>query len=417
MKRFFVFCVFTSLVWAQEPVPGNEIFSLPPFYYELLNYAGDSLNTRVDLLVQVPFNKVQFVKDQDMFRGEYALTFSIYDEDKSTLLQERTWTEKVQTADFQASLSKNNFNISKKSFNLRPKKYFIRLQFEDKDSKRTFTTESFFIVKDFSQLSQISDVLLLVPASGTPSKIVPNISRVVQTKDNSLPFHYEIYSDSARKVTLLYTVTNAGGQMLLRREMDRMIPAGKTTVLYAFDSLSFESGEFSLSVSLFLQDLTKIGPTEKKFTSRLSGLPFIIKDLDKAVNQLVYIAMPSQLDSIKSAKTYDEKLTRFINFWKSKDPNLATEENEIFDEYYRRVDYANRNFSHYGEGWRSDMGMVYIILGPPNNIERHPFEYDSKPYEVWDYYDINKQFVFVDMTGFGDYRLITPMFGDTYRFR
>lgn len=62
------------------------------------------------------------------------------------------------------------------------------------------------------------------------------------------------------------------------------------------------------------------------------------------------------------------------------------------------------------------MGMVYVTLGSPNNVERHPFEYDSKPYEVWDYYDINRRFVFVDQTGFGDYRLVTPFFGE-YRYR
>ena len=61
--------------------------------------------------------------------------------------------------------------------------------------------------------------------------------------------------------------------------------------------------------------------------------------------------------------------------------------------------------------------MVYITLGPPNNVDRHPFDYDAKPYEVWEYYDQNLQFVFMDETGFGDYRLITPMYGDEMRYR
>ena len=32
-----------------------------------------------------------------------------------------------------------------------------------------------------------------------------------------------------------------------------------------------------------------------------------------------------------------------------------------------------------------------------------------KPYEIWRYYNISYEFVFVDDTGFGDYRLITPV--------
>ena len=106
-----------------------------------------------------------------------------------------------------------------------------------------------------------------------------------------------------------------------------------------------------------------------------------------------------------------------MDFWKKKDPTPGSERNEIFEEYYRRVNYANEAFSHYVEGWRTDRGMVFIILGPPNNVDRHPMDFDAKPYEVWQYYDLSKDFIFMDETGFGDYRLITPLYGDYYRFR
>jgi len=55
------------------------------------------------------------------------------------------------------------------------------------------------------------------------------------------------------------------------------------------------------------------------------------------------------------------------------------------------------------------MGMIYILFGPPNSVDRHPFDIDSKPYEVWYYYQKDRQFMFVDETGFGDYRLMNPL--------
>ena len=87
---------------------------------------------------------------------------------------------------------------------------------------------------------------------------------------------------------------------------------------------------------------------------------------------------------------------------------MNTEQNEVMEEYYRRVNFTNANFSVFMEGWKTDQGMVYIILGPPSDIDRHPFELDSKPYEIWSYYQFNRQFVFVDQTGFGEYRLVSP---------
>ena len=100
-----------------------------------------------------------------------------------------------------------------------------------------------------------------------------------------------------------------------------------------------------------------------------------------------------------------------------KDPSPKTDVNEVLIEYYRRIAYANDHFESYYDGWRTDMGMIYVTLGPPNYVERHPFEYDSKPYEIWSYYDINREFIFVDQTGFGDYRLYQPVYGDWYRYR
>jgi GWxTD domain-containing protein len=120
---------------------------------------------------------------------------------------------------------------------------------------------------------------------------------------------------------------------------------------------------------------------------------------------------------IEEASDQEEMIKRYLEFWKKKDPSPNTEENEIFNEYYRRIVFANEKYSHYTEGWKTDRGMVFILLGPPSNVDRHPFDYDSKPYEVWEYYDLNKNFVFIDETGFGDYRLITPLHGELYKYR
>jgi GWxTD domain-containing protein len=134
-----------------------------------------------------------------------------------------------------------------------------------------------------------------------------------------------------------------------------------------------------------------------------------VNDIDLAIDQLRYIAKDSEISSLKEAKTPEEKQAKFIEFWKKRDPNPNTPRNERMEEYYSRVEYANKHFKHYIEGWRTDMGMVFIIFGPPNDVSRHPFEIDSKPYEIWRYYGMNYDFVFVDETGFGDYRLTSPL--------
>jgi GWxTD domain-containing protein len=212
-------------------------------------------------------------------------------------------------------------------------------------------------------------------------------------------------------------VSDKAKKLLYSDTLSRNIDSGKVQIFHSVNVNGLGLGTFLISVTLKDTNNKVIASTLKSFNSRWAGVPSAINDLDKAVAQLVYIASSSEKNYIESASTKEEKIKRYMEFWKKKNPNPNEEENRVFDEYYRRINFANENFTHFLEGWRSDRGMVYITLGPPNNIDRHPFDYDAKPYEVWEYYDMNQQFVFVDETGFGDYTLITPMYGDMYRYR
>ncbi len=60
------------------------------------------------------------------------------------------------------------------------------------------------------------------------------------------------------------------------------------------------------------------------------------------------------------------------------------------------------------EGWKTDRGRVYIMYGEPNEIERYPNQTQTRPYEIWSYYDLEGgvRFVFGDITGFADYQLL-----------
>lgn len=399
----------------------NYVNPSPGFFYDILNFkSGDSTATRVEVQFQVPFSKIQFIKsDKDFFKAEYYLTVSVYDEEKKNLAVEKTWGEKIETKQFSQTISSQNFNISLRSFNLKPAKYFFKLSLEDKDTRKTINAETDFIVRDLHKSFSPSDIIFIsskTEADGL-TKIVPNITRNISSPKEGFSFLYEIFSGDTAEINVQYNVVNEKKNIIYSKYSIVKVAYGVNQIEYKIDSLNAELGDYSLSINILDSDFNILFTVNKSFVSRLIGIPTTINDLDKAVDQLVYIAETKEIDKIKDIKSYAERLKEFIGFWEERDPTPNTEENELFDEYYRRIAYANKNFSHYMEGWRTDMGMVYIILGAPNNVDRHPFEYNTKPYEVWYYYELNKSFVFVDATGFGDYRLATPLYGDSYRFR
>ena len=105
-------------------------------------------------------------------------------------------------------------------------------------------------------------------------------------------------------------------------------------------------------------------------------------------------------------------------FWKQRDPTPGTPENEYRDEIVKRFKYVNEFFGRATtrEGWRTDMGRYYMILGPPTGIERYDATLGLVPAQAWSYYgdarkDLPPQFVlvFYQRGGIGEYKLYDPV--------
>lgn len=120
----------------------------------------------------------------------------------------------------------------------------------------------------------------------------------------------------------------------------------------------------------------------------------------------------------------DEERDKFIEaFWDRRNPNPDSEDNEFKDEHYRRIEYANEHFAAGVQGWRTDRGRIYIVFGPPDEIESHPSggEYErpmdegggettTYPFEDWRYRHIDgigDQVIveFVDTCMCGEYHM------------
>src|SRR4051812_25029235 len=142
--------------------------------------------------------------------------------------------------------------------------------------------------------------------------------------------------------------------------------------------------------------------------------------LDKDVT---YIITDEERKAFKKLATDDER-ERFIEeFWRRRDPDPDTDENEFKEEYYERIAYANEHFSSGIPGWKTDRGRIWIMYGKPDEQETHPMggSYERPtyegggststfPFEVWFYRYLagvgsGIEIEFVDPTGSGEYRI------------
>jgi GWxTD domain-containing protein len=93
---------------------------------------------------------------------------------------------------------------------------------------------------------------------------------------------------------------------------------------------------------------------------------------------LPYIALPAELTALRDTVAPAEQQRRFEKFWLTRGGSPEAARN-LIKTYYSRVQEANLQFSSSKEGWKTDRGMVYIVLGPPGEIQH---EYQR---EVWSY--------------------------------
>jgi len=81
--------------------------------------------------------------------------------------------------------------------------------------------------------------------------------------------------------------------------------------------------------------------------------------------------------------------------------------------YFQRIEAANKRLRGSKPGWLTDRGMIYILFGPPNDVEDFPMGITSedKPTEIWIYNNLpNKpelRLEFIDYSNTNDYRLVT----------
>jgi len=139
--------------------------------------------------------------------------------------------------------------------------------------------------------------------------------------------------------------------------------------------------------------------------------------------EVPYIITPEEQDAFKKLKTDEERESFIEQFWLRRDPSPDTVDNEYRDQYYRRIAEANEKFTSGIPGWKTDRGRIYIMHGPPDEVQTHAMggtyireieegggRTSTFPFEKWRYRNIegmgnNIELEFVDSSMSGEYKL------------
>ncbi len=434
MKKYFFFFV---------------LFFIPLFSQQKLNFEFDYATFRYDagskyleIYYSIQQSSLLPHKSDSLYAVEAQISLTFTDSASGKIVQQKDWKVKNEVSD-SLELGKNINLIGVVGFSLTPAKYFLnisavdihnqenKVSFKEKLNLLPIPTEKFSLsdIQLASRIIQDSENKESVFYKNT-MEVIPAPNLLFGENQPVVYYYNELYNllTATGNIDLHAFVYNASGNVVFSKKksfsnktesrveantvnISKMPTGAYTLVLVATDSTAskkaFSSKKFFVYNPAIADTAVRQMGNSDFMASQFAILS--LEECDHLFAKSKYLAGKKEIDQFAKVSSVEGKREYLYKFWKAKDEVPETPENETFTKYFYRVDQANQKFSAMKkEGWKTDRGRVYLIYGEPSEIERYPNQLDSKPYEVWQYHNLEGGviFVFADLTGFSDYQLI-----------
>ncbi len=384
-----------------------EKFVLAPF-----PVAIDADSVRVVAFMEIPYYSLQFIKKGDSFFAYYQASLGIRHTKKRQDIAQMVWSDsiKVDLYTDTRSIVKNRKHFTEFTV-YADDQYEILGELQDLDTRKKGILKKNIDLRPLSKRPALMKPIFMLDLPGNWGFDEGKIpTRGFRVKEIGIGVDLKIsgfVEDDDYEVNIFLTNGTADDSLIQKF-------SGSGSSGYFTENIFIPSAKFNSLKNDFRISLKQGKKTEEKeisFSKYKPGISSYVDDIEIALKQMRYILSNEERKDIKN-RLKDDKEQLFYILWKERDPTPDTEYNELMEEYFQRVEYVNEHFSGWQPGWETDRGMIYILFGPPDEIQRsNPTSMNNAVYQIWSYFNISKQFVFRDQNGFGDYRLDTPFMG------
>jgi GWxTD domain-containing protein len=400
---------------------------------DLARFRGsDNGHTMVELYYSFPRLGITYIPDSSGFAG--AGDISVWVKQKDSVIQADRWLVPHTIRD-SASVIRGTSLVGIHTFQVRAGEYQVKVLLRDRyDAKRRDSLLLRVPIRVIdSSRTDVSDIELATSIrqgsnGGTFYKntldVVPNVGGLY-TEEQRCFYYAEAYNllNSADRsdFTLRTVVADAVGKEVISRDRARKRVGESSVIVDQFSAENLRSGTYQLTLVVLDSSHKPLASSARKFfvynshlgvdSSLLTGgmsMPMVEymsmdeAELDRESRWCKYEMSEAEKGQFGGLKGVEPKRKFLSDFWRRRPIGLR-------DEYLARISYANANYQVLGrEGYRSDRGRVYVVYGAPDDIERHPNETDMRPYEIWQYNNLQGGviFVFVQKNSGGDYELV-----------
>jgi len=427
-------------LWAGEARPQQK----PLFWLDLYRFRTPTGQNLLDVALAVERNRLLFKPADRAYVAAAEATIRILKGD-SLLAESRL--SFADTVARRSEVRRGQKLVDLKHYLVAPGLYTVRVELKDLLANAASTKQDTVRVEpaDAAEDLVASDLLLASLIKPDPSGggrlwrnglvVVPNASRMYGTGASWLYYYAEVYGLKEDKEgrghyrTDLLVLDEQNREVESYSGKEHLVGGSACAVNGRLDVRDFETGSYLLQVAVtdlltgkrvltgrqffVVHRAVHAAPVAKRSTSPALGVVSSYalaseEELDREFERLKYIATKEELAVYPKLDLAGKR--RFLEaFWKRRDPDPSTPENEARRDYEKRLEYANERFSYPGhEGWKTDRGRVLLQYGWPDQVDREPGGISARPFEVWTYEHVQGgvTFVFVDRRENGEFELI-----------
>ncbi len=398
-----------------------------------LDYSRFSIEGGVylDVYLMIPQSAFTYIEGESGLEALVVMQAALIQDDLVPYPPDR-WQKIFRVKDRDA-ISTMNYVPDISKFFVEAGEYILQVDVIDAHSKKRqrlrrsvsleLTPPSELKLSDITIASQIVKATKENEFTKYGQDIIPNAQRTFTQAAPMLYHYFEIYGLSGEGNYKLHTqVLSLNDEVVLDLpERTKKMPGVSAVEWGGMNTAGLASGIYKLSVTATDLSTDKNVNQLRTFyvlkPQKKSREPSATENDYANVNEtqideifaVVSIIMEKNDERLYKRSDIDGKRNVLTAFWDRNDPDPDTKVNEFKNEFYSRVQLANREYSLETEaGWKTDRGRVLIKYGKPNNIDRYPSSLGQKPWETWHYYEIEGgvQFIFVDRTGYGSFQLV-----------
>lgn len=350
----------------------------------------------ISVAADIVYGSLIYKEVNGMQTANIAIEVQILDQaDTENIIDTERYTLNIEKKDPNIAYSQEVFTFEKE-IPVAPGDYQINLTVIDQNSgKHTTRVSNTLIPNPEAQVSNLTNIRLLGKEVGEHEGAwLPITTYDVQGKIDSLKFVFQVTNNKSESPLTIDTE-------LIRYEADTSVARPMHYNNYSPSNIAYKGIDYdeeeviqssrrvltqpgSVLVEFFFPQQKRgnyrfeVTTSEQEGESLFKARDFSVKSTnypsiktaEEMLGPLHYLMNEDKYEELDSIGDSDSLKAAIDRFWLRNIGN-KNKARSVIEMFYSRVEEANKQFSNFKEGWKTDPGMIYILFGPPWYVETH----------------------------------------------